>query len=323
MAFGRQGLRKNEAQHRGAKQKTLWQRILRDKWLLLIFAPGILNVLLFKYVPMAGLVIAFQEYKPLRGILKSDWVGFMQFERLFNSVDFGRVLWNTISLNIESLLLTFCVPIIFALLINEMRGRKFKRVTQTVAYLPHFITTVIVAGMVKMFCSPSTGFISKGIGALFGIAPPMLLTMPEASHLILILTGCWQSFGWGSIIYLSALSSVDPQLYEAATVDGANRLQRVWHITLPSLKPVIAIQLIMCVGGMMSASFDLPWMLQNGLNLRTMETIATWNYKLSIGSNLGQYSYSTAVGMFQSIINLILIILANTASRKISETSFF
>lgn len=305
------------------RKKSLWEKIVRDKWLLLIFMPGILNVLLFKYVPMAGLVMAFQEYKPLRGIMGSKWVGFMQFNRLFTSVDFGRVLGNTLLLNIESLIFTFPIPIIFALLINEMRGRKFKRVTQTIAYLPYFISSVIVAGMVKMFCTPPIGFISNIVGAMTNSASPMLLTMPQASHAILILTGCWQGFGWGSIVYLSALSGVDPQLYEAATIDGASRFQRVMNITLPCLFPVISIQLIMCVGGMMNSSFDLPWMLQNGLNLKTMETIATWNYKLSIGSHLGQYSYSTAVGLFQSLINLVLIIIANTASRKISETSFF
>ncbi|HPF88316.1 MAG TPA: ABC transporter permease subunit [Candidatus Limiplasma sp.] len=303
--------------------KSLWQKIVRDKWLLLIFAPGMLNVLIFKYLPMAGLVMAFQEYKPLRGILGSRWVGLMQFSRLFTSVDFGRVLWNSISLNLQGLVFSFPMSIIFALLLNEMRGRKFKRLTQTVAYLPYFISSVIVAGMVKMFCTPPIGFISRIIGTLTGGSSPMLLAMPQASHAILITTGIWQGFGWGSIIYLSALAGVDPQLYEAATIDGASRFQRVMNITLPSLYPVISIQLIMTVGGLMNSSFDLPWMLQNGLNMRTMETIATWNYKLSIGSHLGLYSYSTAVGLFQSVINLVLIIIANTVSRRISETSFF
>lgn len=307
------------------RHKSIWHKIKRDKWLLLIFAPGMLNVLIFKYLPMIGLVMAFQNYKPLLGIAGSKWVGLAQFRRLFNSVDFWNTLWNSVSLNLEGLIFSFPIPIIFALLINEMRGRKFKRVTQTIAYLPYFITTVIIAGMVKMFCSPSTGFISHALGALMGTTPPFLLTIPEASHPILILTGIWQGFGWGSIVYLSALSGVDPQLYEAATIDGASRFQRVMNITLPSLLPVISIQLIMAIGGMMSSSFDLPYMLQNGLNLKTMETIATWNYKLSLGSKsgAGQFSYSTAVGMFQSLINLILIIIANTVSRRISETSFF
>lgn len=303
---------------------TLWQRIKRDKWLLLIFLPGILNVLIFQYGPMAGLVIAFKDYKPLLGFSASKWVGWNNFERMFVIPDFGRILWNTVLLNIETLIFTFPIPILFSLLLNEMRGRKFKRVTQTIIYLPHFIATVIVAGMVKELLSPSSGFIAKAIGALFGMrTPPFLLTMPSASHPILITTGVWQGFGWGTIIYLASLSGVDPQLYEAATIDGASRFQRVIHITLPALAPVISINLILSVGGLMSSSFDLPFLLQNGTNMNTMEVLATYIYKQGIASHAPSYGYTTAVGMFQSVVNLILISIANNASKKISGTSFF
>lgn len=303
---------------------NLWQRIKRDKWLLLIFLPGILNILLFKYGPMAGILIAFQRYKPLLGFFGSEWVGFYHFERMFALPRFWSVLSNTILLNIKHLLITFPIPIIFALLINEMRGRKFKRITQTIIYLPYFVTVVIVAGMVKQFLSPSTGFIAKGIGSIMGVSPaPMLLSMPSASHGIIIATSVWQGFGWGTIIYLASLSGIDPQLYEAATIDGANRFQKLWHVTIPALAPVISIQLIMSVGGLMSSSFDLPYLLQNGLNMETMEVIATYVYKQGIGGVSADYSYTTAVGLFQSVVNLILLVSANFISRKISETSFF
>ena len=302
---------------------SLWQRIKRDKWLLLIFLPGILNVLIFQYGPMLGLVMAFQNYSPLVGFVDSPWVGFDNFVRLFNSAKFKTVLWNTITLNVESLIFTFPIPIIFALLLNEMRGRKFKRVTQTIVYLPHFITAVIVAGMVKQFLSPSTGFIAKGIAVMFGMSQvPSFLSMPSASHAILILTSIWQGFGWGTIVYLASLSGVDPQLYEAATIDGATRWQKVMNITLPALAPVVSIQLIMAVGGLMGSGFDYPYLLQNGLNMQKMEVLSTYIYKQGIASLSPQYSYTTAVGLFQSVVNLILIVIANSVSRKISDTSF-
>ena len=317
---------KRRKEYRLDTHMTLWQRNKRDKWLLLIFLPGILNVLIFKYGPMAGLVMAFQNYKPLLGFAGSEWVGLDNFKRLFTSdPNLLKVLWNTITLNIESLIVTFPIPILFAILLNECRGKKFKRVTQTVTYLPHFITAVIVAGMAKEFLSPSTGFIAKAIGQILGTeTPPMLLTNPAASHTILICISVWQGFGWGTIVYLSSLSSIDPQLYEAATIDGASRFQRILHITLPALAPVISIQLIMAVGGLMSGGgFDYPYLLQNGLNMSTMETLSTLIYKQGIASYAAQYSYTTAVGLLQSVANLILIVAANAVSRKVSETSFF
>lgn len=314
---------KGKAQSK-APQRTLGQRIVRDKWLLLIFLPAILNVLIFRYGPMFGLAIAFKDYRPLVGFAKSPWVGWANFQRMFDIPDFGKILWNSITLNIESLIFTFPVPIIFAILLNEMRGRKFKRVTQTIVYLPHFIAVVIVAGMVKEFLSPSSGFIAHMIAKIGRMSTvPMLLTEPSASHAIIILTSLWQNFGWGTIIYLASLSSVDPQLYEAATIDGASRFQRVIHITLPALAPVISIELIMAVGGLMSTSFDLPFLLQNGENMDTMEVLSTYVYKQGIASYAPDYGYTTAVGLFDSVINFILLILANSASRKISETSFF
>lgn len=298
------------------------RRLVAQRYLFLLMLPGIIYFIVFKYTPMYGAIIAFKDFNPRVGILESPWAGLKYFKQFFDSPFCWRLIRNTLLLSLYDLIFNFPVPIIFALLLNEVRCKRYKKAVQTISYLPHFISVVIVVGLMKTMFSPNGGVVNSLL-SMFGVDPINFFSEKGWFRTLYVGSGIWQSFGWGSIIYLSALSSVDPQLYEAATVDGANRLQRVWHITLPSLKPVIAIQLIMCVGGMMSASFDLPWMLQNGLNLRTMETIATWNYKLSIGSNLGQYSYSTAVGMFQSIINLILIILANTASRKISETSFF
>lgn len=304
---------------------TLWEKIKRDKFLLLIFLPGLLNIIIFKYVPMGGIIIAFQNYNPIRGIGGSPWVGWYHFARIFQSSKFMDVFWNSLFLNLESWICGFPFGILFALVLHEAKGRIYKKITQTISYLPYFISIVIVAGMVKLFLSPSTGFISQAIGAIMGTDPPYLMGKPSAAHAIYIITSIWKGFGWGSIVYLAALSGVDLELYDAATVDGASRMQRIWHVTLPALKPTIAILLIMDIGHMMSSAFDLAYLLQTDLNMDKLETIATYVYKYGIMGKSGsaQYSFTTAIGLFQSFLNLVLIVIANKLSRKLNETSLW
>lgn len=304
---------------------TLWKKIKRDKILLLIFLPCLLNIIIFKYIPMFGIVIAFKDFNIIRGFINSQWVGFAQFERLFSSSIFWRVFINSFLLNVETFACSFPVSIIFALVLNEAKGRTFKKVTQTISYLPYFISIVVVAGMVKIYLSPSTGFISQAIGAMLGKDAPYLLGIPGAAHPIYIITSIWKGFGWGAIVYLAVLSGVDTQLYDAADIDGASRMQRIIHITLPALRPTIAILLILDVGSLMSSAFDLAYLLQTDLNMSKLETIATYVYKQGILAESGKplYSYTTAVGLFQSVLNLILIVIANKVSSKISEISLW
>ncbi len=303
----------------------LWRNIKRDKLLLLIFLPCLLNVIIFKYIPMFGIVIAFKDYNIIRGFLDSPWVGLAQFERLFSSSIFWRVFMNSFLLNIETWVCSFPVSIVFALVLNEAKGRRFKKITQTISYLPYFISIVVVAGMVKIYLSPSTGFISQAIGVVMGSDAPYLLGMPEAAHPIYVLTSIWKGFGWGAIVYLAALSGIDTQLYDAADIDGANRMQRIIHITLPALKPTIAILLILEAGSLMSSAFDLAYLLQTDLNMAKLETIATYVYKQGILAVSGKplYSYTTAVGLFQSVLNLVLIVTANKIANRISEISLW
>ena len=309
------------------KKKSLWQKIKRDKFLLLIFAPGLLYFVVLKYIPMFGVLIAFKDYNLFLGFFKSKWEGLTNFQTLFCSANFGPIIVNTLLLNVYTLIFGFPLPIIFALALNECRSRRFKKFTQTVSYLPHFISSVIIAGMVTDFLSPSGGFIAQWLGALFNTEPPYLLVNPKYFRTIYVLTNMWQGFGWGAIIYIAALAGVDVQLYDAAQIDGASRFQRIIHVTFPAIVPTIVIMFILSVGSLMSSGFDLIYLLQNDLNLSTSEVIATFVYKrgmLGMGGNvLPDYGLSTAAGLFQSVINLVLITFANLISRKVSEVSLW
>lgn len=303
------------------------RRVKRDKFLLLIFAPGALYFLIFKYIPIGGIVMAFQDYNIWLGFFKSPWVGITHFQELFNSRQFYNILKNTLMLNIYAWVLTFPLPILFALALNECRRPNFKKVTQTISYLPHFISIVVIAGMVTEFLSPSNGFISRGIGALLNMDPPYILGDAKYFGTVYVLTMVWEGFGWGAIIYIAALSGVDVQLYEACTIDGANRLQKIHHITLPAIMPTIIIMLILSLGSLMNSGFDLIYLLQNELNLSTSEVISTFVYKRGIlgsgGSILPNYSFATAVNLFQSVVNMVLVVSANYISKKVSQISLW
>jgi putative aldouronate transport system permease protein len=269
---------------------------------------------------MYGVVIAFKDFIATKGILGSPWVGFKHFERFFDSYYFWRLIKNTLGIGIYELLVGFPIPILLALLIHEVRSSFFKRFVQTVTYAPHFLSTVVVVGMLFLFLSPQTGFVNRLL-ELVGFKPISFMTEPGWFKTIYVLSGVWQQMGWSSIVYLAALSAVDPQLHEAARVDGANRLQRIWHINVPGILPTIVILLILNVGRLLSVGFEKVFLMQNPLNMQASDVIATHVYRSGI---LGaQYSYSAAVGLFNSVAIFVMLVIVNYIARKINETSLW
>ena len=297
-------------------EKTLKKRI-QDNWQLyaMLLIPIILTVV-YKYIPMYGIQIAFRDYKASRGFMGSEWVGLEWFTRFFSAPTFGRMMKNTILLSLFSLLWSFPIPIILALMLNQVRFQRFKRVTQTVLYAPHFISTMVICGMIRIFLSPSGGLINLIAGTSIDF-----LTESSAFRTIYIASGIWQDAGWGIIVYRATLSSVDTSLYEAAKVDGASLFQRIIHIDIPELRPIMVLNLIMSAGGLMNVGFEKVWLLQTDLNKATSDVIAVYVYQQGIEN--AKYSYSTAVGLFNTIINIILLIAVNKIASKISDDTSF
>ncbi|WP_240420093.1 ABC transporter permease [Paenibacillus periandrae] len=281
--------------------------------------PVLAYYFLFHYVPMAGSIIAFKNYAPGRGILDSPWVGLANFKDFFQSVYLWRLIRNTLTINLYELLFGFPAPIILALMLNEVRSRFFKRSVQTITYLPHFISVVVTVGIVLDFFS-SDGIINALVTA-FGGKPLSYMTEPNLFYSIYVGSNVWQQLGWKSIIYLAALSAIDPTLYEAANVDGAGRWAKLKHITLPGMMPIIVIMLILQIGNMMSVGFEKVMLMYNPSIYETADVISTFVYRKGLQDM--NYSYSTAVGLFNSAINFTLLILANTISRKVSENSLW
>lgn len=297
--------------------------ILKDikvnKYVYLMAIPMIIYFILFSYIPMYGVIIAFKDFSPRLGILGSKWVGLKHFKSFFQSIYFIRTFKNTALLSLYSLLWGFPIPIILALLINEVRIRWFKKTVQTFTYLPHFISLVVICGLVIDFTS-TEGLINY-ILSHFGVTPTNWLARPEWFRTIYIASGIWQSMGWDSIIYLAALTNIDPGLYEAATIDGAGRWKQLIHITLPSIAPTIVIMLILNIGGLMSVGYEKIILLYSPLTWETSDVISSYVYRKGL---LGaDYSFSTAVGLLESIIGFVLLIIANKLSKKISEISLW
>ncbi|MFK7693650.1 ABC transporter permease [Paenibacillus sp. HJGM_3] len=292
----------------------------RDKYLLLLILPVLLYYFVFHYIPMYGIIIAFKKFSPMKGILGSAWVGFDHFMHFFQSVYFWRLLKNTLLLSVYSLFWGFPVPILFALLLNEVREGIFKKSVQTISYLPHFISIVVVMGMIVNFTTVNGGVVNQMLG-WFGFGPINFLSESGWFRTIYISSSVWQGFGWSSIIYLAAIAGIDPQLYEAAEIDGASRWRKMWHITLPCLLPTIAILFIMAVGNLMDVGFEKIILLYNPTTYETADVISTFVYRQGIQQ--ANYSYSTAIGLFNNIINLILLVAVNRISRKLSETSLW
>ncbi len=306
------------------KEKLSIALIIKDwkryKWLYLCFAlPLILYYAVFKYIPLYGLQIAFRDYKVTRGMWDSAFVGFEHFYEFFNSVYFGRLIWNTLKISLLDLILGFPIPIIFALLLNEINGKVFKKSIQTITYLPHFVSTVVICGLLVSFSSTEGLF--NTIIEFFGGSSSALLMSNKAFLPIYIGSNIWAGFGWGSILYFSALASVDQAQYEAAYIDGAKRFQRMFHITIPGIMPTIVIQFILKIGGLMSVGSEKLLLLYSPLTYETADVISTFVYRK--GMIDFDFSYSTAVGLFNSIINIILLITANKICRRVSETSLW
>ncbi|MDY3367044.1 MULTISPECIES: ABC transporter permease [Zhenhengia] len=303
----------------GAKKlsfKDKAENVLKCWQLYAFLLPALVILILFSYVPMYGVQLAFRDYNPIMGITGSPWVGFEHFTRFFNSYQFKQLIGNTLILSLYSLIVGFPIPIILALALNQVKNSKFKKLVQTVTYAPHFISVVVLVGMLGIFFSVNGGLVNEVI-KLFGGEPKLFMGEVKYFRHMYVWSGIWQSMGWSAVIYLAALSGVSPELHEAATVDGATKLQRIWNIDLPTILPTIVTLLILNCGSVMSMGFEKAFLMQNPLNMENSEIIATYVYKMGLIN--AEYGFSTAVGLFNSIINCILLVTVNKVSKKIGQ----
>lgn len=313
---------KVQSTYRSHNYKLLSKRILRHWELYLFLIPAIVYLLVMHYGPMYGVIISFQDYKPRKGISGSEWVGLKHFIRLFDMANFGTYMKNTLILSFYSLLASFPLPIILALAMNTSKYRRVAKIVQTITYAPHFISMVVVVSMINVIFAPTTGIVSGLLNNLGIIDGPLqtLMTADAFPHLY-VWSGVWQSLGWDSIIYMGALSSVDDSLHEAALIDGATKWQRIIHIDLAMILPTVVIMMILRSGSILSVGFEKVFLMQNDLNLARSEIISTYTYKMGISQ--GQYSFSSAIGMFNSVINFAMVMLVNFISKKVTETSLW
>ncbi|WNR46014.1 ABC transporter permease [Paenibacillus roseipurpureus] len=298
----------------------LWMLLKRDRYLYLLGLPGIAALLLFKYVPMWGILIAFQDYSPFLGFMKSKWVGFEHFQFFFQNPDFFKLFRNTLAINIMSLVFFFPVPIILSLMLNEIRQLAFKRTIQSIVYLPHFLSWVIISGLTFTFFATGEGFVNKLL-LTYGFTPVEWLTTPSFFWAFLTGQSIWKEAGWGTVIFLAAITGVDTQLYEAAKIDGATRLRQIWNITIPSIRNVIVILLILKLGHIMDVGFEQVFLLQNSAVSEVADVFDTYVYR--VGIKQSQFSYTTAVGLFKSVIGFALVIISNKLSKKFGGDGFF
>jgi ABC-type polysaccharide transport system, permease component len=301
-------------------ESRLSRRLVRNKWLYLMILPGLLYFVIFKYLPMYGLIIAFKDYKPFAGINGSEWVGFKHFDRLFTESDFGTILTNTLVLFGLNLVFFFPIPIILSLMLNEVRLTFFKRIFQTIIYLPHFMSWVIIVSIGYVMLTMDGGIINEFIASL-GFEKINFLLSPEWFRPTYIIQVIWREAGWGTIIYLAAIAAIDPQLYEAARMDGAGRLRQIWHITLPAIRSVIIVLLILKIGDVLELGFEHVYLLLNSMNRDVAEIIDTYVY--TAGLRQGQFSYSTAVGFFKSLVGLVMVVIANRLAKKMGEEGVY
>ena len=301
-----------------SKKGNIWHRVYSDRALYLLLLPSFIIMFIFTYLPMYGVVIAFKDFTPAKGIMGSSWAGFKYFKQYFNSFQFWPTIKNTLILSIYSIVVTFPLPIVLALICNQMRTGKFKKVFQVSTYLPHFISTVVMCGMIILFLSPSSGVIAKLL-SLIGIQMPNVMGSAGAFPSVYGWTEVWQHLGWDSILYIAALAAIDPSLYEAATMDGASKWQKMLKIDIPLLMPTATVMFILRMGSVMNVGFEKVYLLQNNLNTASSEIISTYVYKMGLVSS--QYSLSSAIGLFNNLINLILLVTVNYISKKMSDTS--
>lgn len=308
---------------RRSRLRTISVSFRRNWGLLILLLPAVIFAAIFMYRPMVGILIAFKDYKPAKGILGSPWTsyhGFKYFRMFFDTYNCWTVIWNTIAVSLYTLVVSFPIPILFALLLNQMQHARFKKIVQTVTYAPHFISMVVLVGIMRIMFAPSSGLVNLALSAL-GFKKIMFLTDAAWFRHLYVWSGVWQNTGWDSIIYIAALASVSPELHEAATVDGASKLQRILYVDFPSILPTAVTLLILNTGKVMTVGFEKVYLMQTSLNLATSEVLSTYIYK--IGLINGQFSLSTAVGLFNSLVNLCMLVIVNFISRRLTETSLW
>lgn len=297
----------------------LHQRMWKSRYYYLMLLPAVIYIIIFHYIPMYGLQIAFKNYKVSLGFLHSQWVGLRNFKDFFNSYSFVMLLKNTFILSFYGLFVGFPVPIIVALILNEVKG-KFKKITQTVLYAPHFISIVVIVSMMTIMLSPSIGIVNRILNEL-GINNIYFLGEPKYFRHLYVWSGVWQGTGWAAIIYLAALAGVDPSLHEAADLDGASRIQKIIHINIPTILPTIIIMLILNMGSIASVGYEKVYLMQNAMNIEVSEVISTYVYKRGVVNS--NYSFSAAIGLFNNLVNVAMLLIANKIASKVSETSLF
>ncbi|WP_256976158.1 sugar ABC transporter permease [Paenibacillus sp. MY03] len=296
------------------------RRVSEFYQLYLMIFPALAYIIIFHYVPMYGLQIAFKDFRNTLGFMGSPWVGLKHFERFFDLPTFWNLISNTVLLNLYELAVGFPIPIILALLINEAKNKMFRKSVQMITYAPHFISVVVMSGMIILFLNEERGMVNHLIDIVGGLKINFM-SDPGWFKTVYVFSGVWQNAGWGTIIYLAALAGIDPQLIEASKIDGANRLQKIWHIDLPGIAPTILILLILVMGNMFSSGFEKILLLQNQLNIRASDVISTYVYRLGVLD--GQFSYTTAIGLFNAVLNFLLLILVNAYAKRRTETSLW
>ena len=292
-------------------------------WLLM--TPALIYIFIFHYVPMFGLIVAFKDYNSYEGIFGSAWTEMGGFEHFYNFLtmpDFWKLLWNTLSLSCTSLFFAIVLPITFALIVNEIRSKKFKRVVQTISYAPYFISTVVVVSMLFLFTDVESGIINQLL-QMMGADPVAFMEREDLFVPLYVIVGVWQALGWSAIIYVGTLSNVDQSQHEAAVLDGANRFQRIIHVNLPAIIPMAVINLLMQIGNLLNVGFEKVYLMQTPGNIPASRIISTYVYEVSLQSNIPQFSYATAIGLFNSVVNIILLLVANRICKKVSETSLW
>jgi putative aldouronate transport system permease protein len=305
---------------RGKRQPIRAAAIRRNWDLYLLLLPVFAYFIVFHYYPMYGVQIAFKDFLSTKGIWGSPFIGFGYFQRFFKSYFFWRLLRNTLGISVYQLAVGFPAPLILALMLNQLRSKRFRKTVQLVTYAPHFLSTVVVVGMLGAFLSPRNGVVNQFL-VLLGMEPVFFMTKPGWFKSLYVLSGVWQNAGWGSIIYIAAISSIDPQLYEAAHMDGAGSLQRILHVTIPCILPTAVILLILNVGQLMNVGFEKVFLMQNDMNLEASDVISTYVYRSGILR--AEYSFSAAVGLFNSVVNFILLVTVNSIARSVTDTGLW
>ena len=304
----------------GRRKEILKQ--MKRNWLLYLFLlPGFVYIAVFHYVPIYGIQIAFKNYRYAKGIFGSDWVGLKWFRTFLNAPSFWKLLKNTLTISLYSLVVDFPLPIMLGLILNDVENLKLKKFAQTITYMPHFISTVVLVGMISIFFSPNSGIVNTLLSYLGGSGNVYFMGDASCFPHLYVWSGVWQGMGWGSIIYMAALAGVDQELHEAAMIDGANKVKRIWYIDLPAIAPTIMIMLILRCGSIMNVGYEKVYLMQNSLNLSTSEIISTYVYKLGLVQQ--EFSYSAAVGLFNNVINFVILVAVNKLADKFSGASLW